>query len=76
MTAAEAKRMDPIDPKSKFVTFDLYGTLTHFQMSALTRTLFSDRVPSGRMSVPYYRYHEIPDLSGLPALLGQQAGAR
>ena len=39
----------PIVPKPKFVTFDLYGTLTHFRMSARTRTLFSDRVPAGRM---------------------------
>ena len=36
-------------PRPKFVTFDLYGTLTHFQMSALTRILFSGRVPSARM---------------------------
>ena len=49
MTAAEATQMTPIDPKPKFVTFDLYGTLTHFQMSAFTRTLFSGRVPSDRM---------------------------
>ena len=44
MTAAEAKQMSPVVAKPKFVTFDLYGTLTHFQMSARTRTLFSDRV--------------------------------
>lgn len=41
--------MTAMNPKPKFVTFDLYGTLTHFQMSAFTRTLFSDRVPSDRM---------------------------
>lgn len=35
----------------KFVTFDLYGTLTHFRMSALTGALFADRVPAGRMEV-------------------------
>lgn len=35
----------------KFITFDCYGTLTHFRMSALTGTLFSDRVPAGQMEV-------------------------
>ena len=35
----------------KFVTFDLYGTLTHFRMSALTGALFADRVPAGQMEV-------------------------
>ena len=49
MTAAEATQTTPVDPKPKFVTFDLYGTLTHFRMSDRTRALFSDRVPSGRM---------------------------
>ena len=35
--------------KPKYITFDCYGTLTHFQMSALTRRLFADRVPAERM---------------------------
>ena len=35
--------------KPKYITFDCYGTLTHFQMSALTRTLLADRVASERM---------------------------
>ena len=51
-------------PKPKFVTFDLYGTLTHFQMSARTRTLFADRVPSGQMDTflddfEAYRFDEV-----------------
>jgi 2-haloacid dehalogenase len=32
-----------------YLTFDCYGTLTAFAMSALTRTLLADRVPSGGM---------------------------
>jgi 2-haloacid dehalogenase len=30
----------------KYVTFDCYGTLTHFQMSRLTRELLEERVPA------------------------------
>ena len=64
MTTTRATHMIPIVPKPKFVTFDLYGTLTHFQMSARTRTLFSDRVPSGRMDeflddFEAYRFDEV-----------------
>ena len=28
-----------------YITFDCYGTLSNFQMSHLTRTLFADRLP-------------------------------
>ena len=35
--------------KPKYITFDCYGTLTHFQMSALTRKLLADRIPAERM---------------------------
>ena len=52
MTTTPAMQATPMArdaPRPKFVTFDLYGTLTHFRMSARTRTLFADRVPSGRM---------------------------
>ena len=38
-----------IDFQPRYVTFDLYGTLTAFGMSALTRELFSDRIPIGQM---------------------------
>jgi 2-haloacid dehalogenase len=38
-----------IDFEPKYVTFDCYGTLTHFQMSALTRELLADLVPVGEM---------------------------
>ncbi|RVU23133.1 haloacid dehalogenase type II [Streptomyces antnestii] len=37
------------DFRPKFITFDCYGTLTAFGMSALTRTLLADRVPADRM---------------------------
>jgi 2-haloacid dehalogenase len=35
--------------KPKYVTFDCYGTLTRFQMTEMTRTLFADRIPADRM---------------------------
>jgi 2-haloacid dehalogenase len=38
-----------IDFEPKFITFDCYGTLTAFQMSAVTRELLADRVPPERM---------------------------
>jgi len=40
----------PIDGfEPRYITFDCYGTLTHFQMSALTRRLLADRVPAEGM---------------------------
>jgi 2-haloacid dehalogenase len=33
----------------KYITFDCYGTLTHFQMSDVTRRLMSDQVRPGDM---------------------------
>jgi 2-haloacid dehalogenase len=38
-----------IDVQPKFITFDCYGTLTAFGMSALARRLLADRVPADRM---------------------------
>ena len=38
-----------IDFQPKYVTFDCYGTLTHFQMSAVTRHLFADRIPAEKI---------------------------
>lgn len=38
-----------IDFQPKYITFDLYGTLTAFGMSALTRELFADRIPTEQM---------------------------
>jgi len=35
----------------RYITFDCYGTLTHFQMSALTRELLADRIPEAGMEV-------------------------
>jgi 2-haloacid dehalogenase len=40
-----------LDREPKFITFDCYGTLTHFQMSAVTRKLLSDQVPEDRMEI-------------------------
>lgn len=36
-------------PAIKYVTFDCYGTLTHFQISGMTRDLLSDRITSAQM---------------------------
>jgi 2-haloacid dehalogenase len=33
----------------KYITFDMYGTLTHFQMSAVTRKLLADRISEEQM---------------------------
>lgn len=38
-----------LDFEPKFITFDCYGTLTAFGMSAVTRGLVADRVPAERM---------------------------
>lgn len=38
-----------LDFEPSYITFDCYGTLTHFQLSAVTRELLADRVPSERM---------------------------
>ena len=38
-----------IDFQPKYITFDCYGTLTAFGMSAVTRELLADRVPEDRM---------------------------
>jgi 2-haloacid dehalogenase len=38
-----------IEFQPKYVTFDCYGTLTAFGMSAVTRELVADRVPADRM---------------------------
>jgi len=35
--------------RPKFITFDCYGTLINFRMSALARELFPDRVPAQHM---------------------------
>ena len=51
----------PLRPK--YITFDLYGTLTSFQMSNMTRDLYRDRIEPGRMDdflrdFGFYRYDE------------------
>ncbi len=38
-----------IESQPKFITFDCYGTLTAFGMSAVTRKLLADRIPAERM---------------------------
>ncbi len=37
------------DLNPKYITFDCYGTLTHFQMSALTGKLHADRLPADQI---------------------------
>ncbi|WP_148252185.1 haloacid dehalogenase type II [Aidingimonas lacisalsi] len=48
----------------KYITFDCYGTLTDFQMSRMTREIFSDRIASERMDrfvrdFGAYRFDEV-----------------
>ncbi|HRY10004.1 MAG TPA: haloacid dehalogenase type II [Candidatus Nanopelagicales bacterium] len=38
-----------VDREPKFITFDCYGTLTHFQMGAVTKQLMSDQLEGDRM---------------------------
>lgn len=35
--------------KPKYITFDCYGTLTRFRMGEMTREIFADRIPAGKM---------------------------
>ncbi|PXF31145.1 dehalogenase [Pokkaliibacter plantistimulans] len=35
--------------RPKYITFDCYGTLTNFQMAAMTRELFADRISAEQM---------------------------
>ena len=35
--------------RPKYITFDCYGTLTHFQMSNMTRAMLKDRIPAEKM---------------------------
>lgn len=35
--------------RPKYITFDCYGTLTHYQMGELTREIYADRVAAERM---------------------------
>ena len=41
--------MPEVRLKPKYITFDCYGTLTNFQMSAVTRELMSDQVQASDM---------------------------
>ena len=36
----------PVTFRPKFITFDCYGTLTHFRIGDVTREIFADRVPA------------------------------
>ena len=38
-----------VESQPKFITFDCYGTLTAFGMSAVTRQLLADRIPEEQM---------------------------
>jgi 2-haloacid dehalogenase len=50
--------------KPKYITFDCYGTLTNFQMSAMARELFPDRIAPENMEAfvndfRAYRFDEV-----------------
>lgn len=50
--------------RPKYITFDCYGTLIHFHMSDMTRTIFADRIDPDRMHAfttdfSAYRFDEV-----------------
>lgn len=42
--------MTAIDFRPKYITFDCYGTLTHFQMGQMARDMFADHIAPEAMS--------------------------
>ena len=59
--SSEARVSEFFDPK--FVTFDCYGTLTWFQINAVTQDLLGDRLPGDPAAFlatfKWYRYDEV-----------------
>jgi 2-haloacid dehalogenase len=54
--------MEPFRPQ--YITFDCYGTLIDFQMSPMTRTMFTDRLAPDRLHAftadfGAYRFDEV-----------------
>jgi 2-haloacid dehalogenase len=53
--------MEPFDPK--YVTFDCYGTLTNFQINAVTRQVLGNRLPADPSAFlttfKWYRFDEV-----------------
>jgi 2-haloacid dehalogenase len=56
-----------IEFEPKYITFDMYGTLIAFGMSALTRKLLADRIPADRMDefIDDFRVNRIDELLGV-----------
>ena len=66
-----------IEFQPKCITFDCYGTLTAFGMSAVTRELVADRVPAERMEGIQHRdsdgkaiYESVPSWGPHPDVPG------
>jgi 2-haloacid dehalogenase len=55
-----------IEFEPKYITFDCYGTLTAFGMSALTRQLIADRVPEERIEdfLDDFEAHRLDEVTG------------
>ena len=55
-----------IDFDPKYITFDCYGTLTEFGMSAVTRQLLGDRIPAKRMDdfLDDFEAHRLDEVMG------------
>jgi 2-haloacid dehalogenase len=55
-----------IRSEPKYITFDCYGTLTKFGMSAVTRELLADRVPADRMEdfLDDFEAHRLDEVVG------------
>jgi 2-haloacid dehalogenase len=71
----------------QYVTFDCYDTLVEFPIDRVTRAILRERVEAidvarfladfetlRYQTTTYGPYHELPDLAGLPALLGLPEG--
>jgi 2-haloacid dehalogenase len=46
---AQTREASMSELRPKYITFDCYGTLTHFQIGDMARAMFADRVRAGQM---------------------------
>ncbi|APA90120.1 haloacid dehalogenase type II (plasmid) [Paraburkholderia sprentiae WSM5005] len=55
-----------IDFEPKYITFDCYGTLTHFQMGQTARQLYGDKLDKAKMDefVEFFRGYRLDEVLG------------
>lgn len=51
--------------RPKFITFDCYGTLTHFEMAEMSRSIFGATLSRDVMNAFIKDFSELPSLVGL-----------